>query len=145
MDKVLIFPATNVTTIKVTKSTTPYIIPKYTQRIYTSIFFQHVCGSLSNLLKIKVGQGSTDSLQNGSEDQPSHSKNVPMDKTISIEISSPETTEKQLTTEHNMRKSDLARALDNSVDKLDAMIDKAENAQYSMQYQNKQMKAFLNK
>lgn len=72
-----------------------------------------------------------------------------MDKTISIEISSPETTERQVTSEkkalNGQRKTDLAKALDNSVDKLDSMIYKAENAQYSMAHQNKQMKSFLNK
>lgn len=43
----------------------------------------------------------------------------------------------------NYRKSDLAKALDNHVDKLDLLIEKAESCQYSMSEQNKQMKKFL--
>lgn len=43
----------------------------------------------------------------------------------------------------SQRKSDLNRALDNNVDRLDSLIDKAENAHYSMENQRKQMQSFL--
>lgn len=46
-------------------------------------------------------------------------------------------------TSTNQRKTDLAKALDNHVDKLDAMLDSADNAYHSMSQQNKQMKRFL--
>lgn len=42
------------------------------------------------------------------------------------------------------RKSDLAKALDTDLSKLDSMIEQAENAQYSMSHQSRQMKKFLN-
>lgn len=41
------------------------------------------------------------------------------------------------------RRSDLAKALDTDLSKLDSMIEQAENAQYSMTHQSKQMKRFL--
>lgn len=41
------------------------------------------------------------------------------------------------------RKSDLAKALANDLSKLDTMIELAENANYSMKHQSKQMKSFL--
>lgn len=43
----------------------------------------------------------------------------------------------------SQRKSDLSKALDNHVDKLDSMLEKADNAHYSMQHQRKQMQSFL--
>ncbi|KAG5899653.1 hypothetical protein JTB14_036025 [Gonioctena quinquepunctata] len=42
------------------------------------------------------------------------------------------------------RKSDLAKALDRDLSRLDNMIEKAENAQYSMSHQRKEMNKFLN-
>lgn len=42
-----------------------------------------------------------------------------------------------------VRKSDLAKALDKDLSALDRMIEKAENAQYSMEYQRKEMNKFL--
>lgn len=47
-------------------------------------------------------------------------------------------------TNRNTRKTDLTKALDNHVDKLDGMLDSADNAYHSMSQQNKQMKKFLN-
>lgn len=43
----------------------------------------------------------------------------------------------------SQRKSDLAKALDRNSDKLDTMLEKADNAHYSMQYQRNQMQSFL--
>lgn len=42
------------------------------------------------------------------------------------------------------RKSDLAKALDKHVDKLDTLIESADNAHFSMSQQNKEIKRFLN-
>lgn len=39
----------------------------------------------------------------------------------------------------------MGKAVESSLDKLDSILDKAENAQYSMAHQNKQMKKFINK
>lgn len=43
----------------------------------------------------------------------------------------------------NQRKTDLTKALDNHVDKLDSMLESADDAYHSMSQQNKQMKKFL--
>lgn len=43
----------------------------------------------------------------------------------------------------SQRKSDLAKALDKNSDTLDTMLEKADNARYSMQYQRSQMQSFL--
>ncbi|KAI4454357.1 hypothetical protein MML48_9g00002403 [Holotrichia oblita] len=43
----------------------------------------------------------------------------------------------------SQRKSDLAKALDRNSDRLDTMLDKADNAHYSMQYQRSQMQSLL--
>lgn len=112
------------------------------------------CGSITNLLKIKVGSITGD--KNG--DQPEDG--APAETGASAEIGSTESGdvasgENETTkssgnsppltngSENGQRKSDLSRALDNHVDKLDSMLEKAENAHYSMAHQNKQMKKFL--
>lgn len=41
------------------------------------------------------------------------------------------------------KKADLNAKVGSHIDKLDSLITKAENAQYSMKHQTKQMKSFL--
>lgn len=56
----------------------------------------------------------------------------------------PSPTPSELTEEEEkVRKSDLAKALATDLSKLDTMIELAENANYSMKHQSKQMKSFL--
>lgn len=98
--------------------------------------FKVTCGSLTNLLKIKIGQGTSSDASGSSEARNS----VETAPEASAEAATEESTQNGMATE---RKSDLARALDNHVDKIDDMIEKAENAQYSMAYQSKQMREFL--
>jgi len=43
------------------------------------------------------------------------------------------------------RQIDLGQKMGSHLDKLDSLISKAENAQYSMQHQTKQMRKFLKK
>jgi hypothetical protein len=45
----------------------------------------------------------------------------------------------------NPRQIDLDQKMGSHLNKLDSLISKAENAQYSMQHQTKQMRKFLNK
>ncbi|KAF5281363.1 hypothetical protein FQR65_LT14761 [Abscondita terminalis] len=102
--------------------------------------FKASCGSLTNLLKIKMGSasGSNESivLNSGAKDSqdPSGLDNSSL-------VDSPNKRVGDITTEP--RKSDLSNALDNHVDKLDLLIEKAEQCQYSMSEQNKQMKKFI--
>lgn len=41
--------------------------------------------------------------------------------------------------------SDLQQKMSGQLDKLDVLLSKTENAQYSMEHQNKQIKSFLKK
>ncbi|RZC31890.1 uncharacterized protein BDFB_009018, partial [Asbolus verrucosus] len=91
--------------------------------------FKASCGSLTNLLKIKMGHGSSsDSLEANASGVAETPPTPPTPATV---------------TNGNCRKSDLGQALDNHVDRLDSMIELAEKAQYSMAHQNKEMKRFL--
>ncbi|KAF2900806.1 hypothetical protein ILUMI_05345 [Ignelater luminosus] len=105
--------------------------------------FKASCGSLTNLLRIKIGNaGSTESIVLNSNSKDTQEA-TGVDNT-NME-NSPKMEPKPQNVEHSdQRQSDLARALDNNVDRLDLLIEKAENCQYSMSQQNKQMKKFLN-
>lgn len=98
---------------------------------------QSACGSLTNLLKIKVGHSES-------------TESIPMkdaDEKNDLESSDSQTgtppPEEEMPVQNGARKSDLARVLDKQVDKLDTLLISADNAQHSMAHQTKQMKAFL--
>ncbi|XP_031331302.1 uncharacterized protein LOC116162021 isoform X2 [Photinus pyralis] len=97
------------------------------------------CGSLTNLLKIRIGtaSGSNESIILNSNSSNANQEVTGLDNTSLAD--SP----KKIAGDDEVRKSDLADALDNHVDKLDLLIENAENCQYSMSEQNKQMKKFL--
>lgn len=86
---------------------------------------------------MKVGSLASGETSNGQEagksDEEEAANSAEIDDSNNEEIASPE----------NQRKSDLSKALDNHVDKLDAMLESADNAYHSMTQQNKQMKKFL--
>lgn len=92
------------------------------------------------MLKIKVGQGdgSTESISKQSE-QKSSEENSDMENNAEAEQAKPEA----VAVQNGARKMDMAKTIDKQVDKLDAMLMKAENAHYSMQHQSKQMKSYL--
>ncbi|XP_023024815.2 uncharacterized protein [Leptinotarsa decemlineata] len=101
------------------------------------------CGSLTNLLRIKMGGKSSVETPLESEfDQPEESHIEPSLN----DHASGDTVEDFDAKEDNKisaRKNDLAKALDKDLSRLDTMIEKAENAQYSMSHQRKQMNKFL--
>lgn len=97
------------------------------------------------MLKIKVGQGdgSTESISKDCGEKSSD-KNSEIEKNADLteaEQAKPEA----VAVQNGAQKTDMGKTLDKQVDKLDAMIMKAENAQYSMQHQSKQMKSYLKK
>lgn len=101
---------------------------------------QTACGSLTNLLKIRGNQKTEmpDSLQpTSSNEAESSSENPSNDVT--------ETTSGNLgtVTDGKNNSNSMQQKMSCQFDKLDAMINKAENAQYSMSHQNKQMKNML--
>lgn len=91
------------------------------------------------MLKIKIGS-SKESLQ--SED--GKHENIDGGECSSTSLPSQDVHD-STSEDGGVEKSVLTRALDNHVrlDRFDAMIEKAENAQYSMMHQSKQMKSVL--
>ncbi|XP_044739902.1 uncharacterized protein LOC123301232 [Chrysoperla carnea] len=110
--------------------------------------FKTACGSLTNLLKIKVGGESTDNSpshhaqNNGSAviDNEDNELNEDENGTQSEQQEEEDNTD-PLTQMHK----NVGKNVDSSLDKLDSLITKAERAQYSMQHQNKQMRSFISK
>ncbi|KAK5638625.1 hypothetical protein RI129_012920 [Pyrocoelia pectoralis] len=104
--------------------------------------FKASCGSLTNLLKIRIGSasGSNESIILNSN-SPGAQEVTGLDNTSLAD--SPKKVNETHQDDVTMRTGDLANAFDNHVDKLDLLIEKAENCQYSMSEQNKQMKKFL--
>lgn len=84
---------------------------------------QKACGSLSNLLKIR-----------GGADQDTVDLNKSENEIVSNEAAA---------TNSQKDPKDIPSKMSNQLDKLDALLTKTENAQYSMAHQNKQMKSFL--
>ncbi|XP_043267071.1 uncharacterized protein [Venturia canescens] len=114
--------------------------------------FKTVCGSLSTLLRVKVGS------RNNTPDHKPLTPNADVEKSSNAEFLVPDET---LTVEKTLepsslvtgdeelvnkpKKIDLNEKMGSHLDKLDSLINKAENAQYSMQHQTKQMKKIINK
>ncbi|XP_076289747.1 uncharacterized protein LOC143213609 [Lasioglossum baleicum] len=111
--------------------------------------FKTVCGSLSTLLKVRVGS------RHSTPDHKATERNHNETEQISNEA---EANDEELTVDLSEDKAeivkseptqpkllDLNKKMGSHLDKLDSLITKAENAQYSMQHQNKQMKKFLKK
>lgn len=66
------------------------------------------------------------------------------DENLTVELSNDQEHVKNTETSTAMRKKiDIDEKMGSHLDKLDSLITKADNAQYSMQYQSKQMKKFL--
>ncbi|XP_014236313.1 uncharacterized protein LOC106658736 [Trichogramma pretiosum] len=107
--------------------------------------FKNVCGSLGTLLKARVSsQTGTPEHQAGSssepqfEGSPTEENQVP-ENSAGTDVVGQENEQRIDTT----KKAELNTKLGSHIDKLDSLISKAENAQYSMKNQTKQMKAFL--
>lgn len=84
---------------------------------------QKACGSLTNLLKIKgVGEGADEESNEG---QPNESSDAAQAGGSSS------------------GNPDMQKKMATGIDKLDSLLSKTENAQYSMAQQNKQMKSML--
>lgn len=88
--------------------------------------FQKVCGSLTNLLKIKGGDGqecSETEQMSGEQATATGSGGGGGGSTIDNQ--------------------DMQQQMSSGIDKLDSLLTKTENAQYAMAHQSKQMKSFL--
>lgn len=112
---------------------------------------------MGTLLKVRVG-----SKNNTPDHKPLATTEVPdgnekgienietTDETLTIETSSSIQSGSNDNTNYNSstinaKKIDLNEKVGSHLDKLDSLITKAENAQYSMQHQTKQMKKIIKK
>ncbi|XP_055326514.1 uncharacterized protein LOC129580273 [Sitodiplosis mosellana] len=93
--------------------------------------FKKACGSLTNLLKIKGGDGAEGSDATGDEGE-SNAETSSQSANVASDGSAP-----------TPAQPDLQQKMSSGMDKLDALLTKTENAQYSMGHQTKQMKSFL--
>ncbi|KAJ6634861.1 hypothetical protein Bhyg_13442 [Pseudolycoriella hygida] len=111
--------------------------------------FKSACGSLTNLLKIRGNQkteipddlaapASSDSDNVNSGSQSNNIDNA-LDNLETMKTQSEMSDVKVI----NDGANSLQQKMTCQFDKLDSMLNKAENAQYSMAHQNKQMKNFL--
>lgn len=110
--------------------------------------FRASCGGITNLLKIKIGRNPADQ-SNDKDINEGVSQNNDKDELFSSNESNDISNnfESSKTNKDNgtpIRKSDLDRALDNNLDQLDLLNEKAERAHISMSEQTKQMKSYLN-
>lgn len=109
-----------------------------------------MCGSLGSLLKVTgYSRNATPEHQPQSSaiDNESNDKTEENDETLTIETADTENSmENNIEKNYNSsKKIDINEKMGSHLDKLDSLITKAENAQYSMQHQTKQMKKILKK
>lgn len=111
--------------------------------------FKTVCGSLGTLLKVKVGSRNNtpdhkSTERNHNETKDIHNETPSNEETLTVELSGDQNPTENLKSDATMPKNiDINEKMGSQLDKLDSLITKAENAQYSMQHQTKQMKKFL--
>lgn len=114
--------------------------------------FKTVCGSLSTLLKVKVGSrvGTPNHKLEKYSNSPKDAPQLIAANEESMTVDLSENSKNPIVTEESSetlaispKKIDINEKMGSHLDKLDSLITKAENAQYSMQHQTKQMKKFL--
>lgn len=113
---------------------------------------QTVCGSLSTLLRVRVGSRNNTPdhkplTPNNDAEKTSNPEFLMSDETLTIEktLEPASTLPSDGELVNKPKKIDLNEKVGSHLDKLDSLINKAENAQYSMQHQTKQMKKIINK
>lgn len=116
--------------------------------------FKTVCGSLGSLLKVKVSSRSGTPHHKSEEPNPDDQEAQKEPGSAADEVMTVETSDDIIADAANAdpensgvqpKQIDLNQKMGSHLDKLDSLIMKAENAQYSMQHQTKQMRKFLNK
>ncbi|XP_015435202.1 PREDICTED: uncharacterized protein LOC107190831 [Dufourea novaeangliae] len=111
--------------------------------------FKTVCGSLGTLLKVKVGSKNNTPDRKTTEGNRNEPKDIINETEINeeqltVDLSKDEKTIENIKSNSTTQKQiDINEKMGSHLDKLDCLITKAENAQYSMQHQTKQMKKFL--
>jgi small-conductance mechanosensitive channel len=101
---------------------------------------QTVCGSLGTLLKARVqSQSGSTSDQSTASGQQQEAEEPPMAEEEADAEHESDVKPRPVTA----RKVDLNAKVESHLDKLDSLMKKAENAQYSMKHQTSQMKQFF--
>ena len=119
-------------------------------KLNIKFLFQKACGSLTNLLKFRAGgnENVTQSNPNISNDLNSEDVKI-QGKSINDALDNLESMkEMENASDVKVIKQsavDVGQKVTSHLDKLDSLINKAENAQYSMAHQTKQMKAMTRK
>ncbi|PSN43480.1 hypothetical protein C0J52_03224 [Blattella germanica] len=104
--------------------------------------FKTVCGSFTNLLKLKVGAAKTDGASSECSSQASEDAEV--DGVVSEEHTKISSTRNlELEGKLTSKDLDLEGKLTRGIDKLDSILMKSEQAEISMSKQNKEMRSFL--
>lgn len=109
-----------------------------------------MCGSLTSLLKIRSASPSPNPAPTSNENdagegtskepEQKNDINTALDALDEMKINNETSEVSQFTKKTAL---DLNQKVSKNLDALDRLIDKAENAQYAMSHQNKQMKSFL--
>lgn len=117
-----------------------------------------MCGSLGTLLKVRSksqpgtpehkARKSKDNKETNNSQEREGAEEEKKDEAETMgQSENPEDDQSQKedgkTTSMPQKKIDLNQKIGSHIDKLDSLINKAENAQYSMQHQTKQMKKIL--
>ncbi|KAJ4445239.1 hypothetical protein ANN_07040 [Periplaneta americana] len=116
------------------------------------MLIQTVCGSFTNLLKLRVG-GKSDGTASDCSSQVSEPDCALSNQETPVNSESggngteskPDKGNGTTTATPVKRDVDLEGKLNSQIDKLDSMLMKAETADISMSKQNKEMRIFLNK
>jgi len=110
--------------------------------------FKTVCGSFTSLLKLRMG-AKTDGTASDTSSQASEADCALSSEEVckNAESDGDATESKPLVASKKVTQQtlDLEGKLGSQIDKLDAMLMKAEQAEMSMSKQNKEMRIFLNK
>ncbi|KAF7414156.1 hypothetical protein HZH68_002645 [Vespula germanica] len=113
--------------------------------------FKNVCGSLGTLLKVKVGsRGGTPNHKSMERNKAKEGQVMITAEEESMTVDLSENSKNPIISEESSeiitipsKKIDINEKMGSHLGKLDSLITKAENAQYSMQHQTKQMRKFL--
>ncbi|XP_031828524.1 uncharacterized protein LOC116425230 [Nomia melanderi] len=111
--------------------------------------FKTVCGSLGTLLKVRVGSKNNtpdhkSTERNHNETEQINNETEANDEQLMVDLPDDKKTEENIKSDSTTpKKIDINEKMGSHLNKLDSLITKAENAQYSMQHQTKQMKKFL--
>lgn len=112
---------------------------------------QTVCGSLGTLLKVKVGsRGGTPNHKSMERNKAKEGQVMITAEEESMTVDLSENSKNPIISEESSeiitipsKMMDINEKMGSHLGKLDSLITKAENAQYSMQHQTKQMRKFL--